>query len=205
MFTVQNRDELKQTIKLVNDTYNELTSIYYKNGNHSSMNYKKLELIEVSDSTKFSQEAREYIRFMSYHFLDDCMVQLIKKNIRSRVKSLGSFNEKISQYISNPKTHGKVMVNKSINDLVGLRFLVYDLNNNLDDYIKFLEELKNTIFSNIYRPYIKNKSNSSYCAIHFYLKDDNKHFPWEIQLWDPNSVENNKKEHSKHEKNRTKY
>lgn len=205
MFIAKNKTELRQTIKLIDDAYLNLTSLYYRDADSNLINFGSTNLIDVSDSTEFISELKRYVNFMSKHLWDDCILELSARKIRNRVKSLGSLNEKIYQYNSSRRLKGKVRINKSINDLVGARFLVKNLNDNLEDYLEYIKQLKNTDIVDIYRPYIKNKDTSKYCAIHIYLKDTNKHFCWEIQLWDPNSLEDNKLEHAKHEEDRLKY
>lgn len=205
MFRVENKEELINTIDIIDNAFQILNSIYYNDKKHEMMNYNKVQLSSAALSSKFIVEASQYNKFLKKHQTDDCMIPIIGKKIHTRVKALESLHDKIEQYLKNTRIRGNVIINKSINDMFGCRFLVEGLNENLEAYRDLLIFLKDNGYESIYRPYIKNKETSKYCAIHFYLKDSNKHFCWEVQLWDPNSFEDNFKEHKKHEDNRIKY
>lgn len=205
MLTVNNKNELKEVICIVDQAYVSLTNDFFDKY-PCTMNFNKLQLSEAIKSNVFITTSLNYMKFMSDNSFCDEMVKLYSLDVRRRVKTIDSLHNKMEQYLANSNIQGKVIINKSINDLIGVRFLVKDLNDHLDDYIDFLKYLKNNnIITDIYRPYIKNKDTSRYIGLHVYLKDNNHHFPWEIQLWDPRSVEDNYSEHDKHESNRNLY
>lgn len=116
--------------------------------------------------------------------------------VRYRVKQSESIGEKIRYYLGDQHENGKVPIIKSLNDLLGFRIFVQDV-----DFVH--DELKNdtNIKVHIDRMYMRKKD--GYIGLHIYFKNhNNKFFPWELQIWNVRHAELNENLHKEHKQKR---
>ena len=116
--------------------------------------------------------------------------------IRYRVKQSESIREKIIYYLGPEHEGGKVSINKSLNDLLGFRIFVENLEIIYTNLCKD-NEVKNIIN----RMYMRNKG--GYVGLHIYFKNNNnKFFPWELQIWCVDNIKSNEQSHKEHKQKR---
>lgn len=114
--------------------------------------------------------------------------------VKSRVKMTNSIVYKVKKYTS-LEHHGKVPLNKCMNDLMGIRVIVNcDIEHNeicahIHDVfgLKCIDSSKTDPVTGI----------PTYIATHVYFKDDNRQFPWELQIWLTKNAENNYNSHER--------
>ncbi|MDT2859202.1 hypothetical protein P7H71_04695 [Lactococcus lactis] len=115
--------------------------------------------------------------------------------IRYRIKQSESINEKLLYYMSEAHLFGKVPLNKCLNDFLGFRILVDDL----DVIYNSLET--NDDLKTIVKMYLR--EDGEYKGLHIYFKNgNNRFFPWELQIWDINQSVQNESSHQKHKQKR---
>lgn len=117
-----------------------------------------------------------------------------------RIKAPDSRVAKLKHYMSDKNEQGMVNINKCLNDLFGLRIWI----ENFDHSEAIIEEIKKRV--NIIPFRIYNASKGKYKATHAYFSNgNNKYFPWELQIWNPNDTESNICSHSVHKQGYTKW
>lgn len=120
--------------------------------------------------------------------------------VSSRIKEPASIFSKIMHYRKEKLEKGNVFINKCLNDLFGFRIKVPNFIHS-EETVAFLE-------NNIETSSIKvhNSCKGSYNATHLYFKNgNNKFFPWELQIWNPNDSEENIKSHQLHKQGYAKW
>lgn len=115
--------------------------------------------------------------------------------VRYRIKQSESINEKLLYYMSEKHQFGKIPLNKCLNDFLGFRILVSDL----DDVYNSLDTNYN--LKTIVKMYLRKDGN--YKGLHLYFKNgNNRFFPWELQIWDINQASRNELSHKEHKQKR---
>lgn len=90
---------------------------------------------------------------------------------------------------------GKVPLNKCLNDLLGFRILVIDLES---VYATLKHDDRVTSITKMYL-----RTDGGYSGIHLYFKNgNNKFFPWELQIWDIEQSSSNEISHREHKQKR---
>lgn len=180
------------------------------------INFKRVNVRDLFDeNNKINEDFVHEIHTYVYTLRDPQLI--IMKNIQSetlekhsnkfkleyRIKTLERIESKLLEYYINPETtYGRSSLIKCINDLMGFRFII-KTNKHLDDFEalikKFFRSVVDKYDVNV-RILLRNISldEISYKAIHVYIKEDNYHFPWEIQFWRKKDEINNRISHRKH-------
>lgn len=115
--------------------------------------------------------------------------------IRSRIKQAESISEKLLYYMTDVHEFGKVPLNKCLNDFLGFRILVIDL-----ESVYGALKCDNRV-TNITKMYLR--TDGDYSGIHLYFKNgNNKFFPWELQIWDIEQSSSNEISHREHKQKR---
>lgn len=158
--------------------------------NISKLRTNKIYSNEALDS-QFNKELQYYLDKM-----DDFEFRVLEISskyisedfkINMRKKSPDSIMSKI---IRNSTEH--IMVSRVLNDLFGMRCIVLDVDN-------FIEELKSKCEERNYRFLQKNNPNEDYRAHHIYIKgNDNFVFHIEVQIWDIKNEKMNLESHKKY-------
>ena len=117
----------------------------------------------------------------------------------SRVKQYNSIIYKVANYYTKKikGEFGTMSINKCLNDVFGLR-VITEVDFNFQD-VKDLIQKKFPKFKCI------NSSKGDYRAIHIYVKQDNFHYFWEVQLWYKGDEKKNHESHKKHKQEYTKW
>lgn len=122
-------------------------------------------------------------------------IQMTFPNLRYRIKQGESISEKLLYYMTQAHQNGEVALNKCLNDLLGFRILVP----NLDVIYRCLIIDEN--LNRVIKIYLR--EDGQYKGLHIYFKNgNNKFFPWELQVWDINQAEKNESSHKKHKQKR---
>jgi hypothetical protein len=118
--------------------------------------------------------------------------------VRYRVKRNATTFKKLQAKSLLEKENGSYNIGKVVNDLMGFRIILSNVNENKGKIELILKNYKDkgTISRYYYR------EDNGYRAFHCYFKESNKAFPWELQIWDAKDEYQNNNLHSKHEKQR---
>lgn len=144
------------------------------------MSNKELQLFTIDYIEKFKGVIKKELNF-----------KIDGLSIEYRLKNINSIYDKIYRY-NDSKEKGRIPILKCLNDLMGIRFIIEDI-----DYYDFIiKEIENNFKSERYR--FINSSKNGYKAYHLYIKIDNNMFPFEIQFWKKVDEESNKKFHQIH-------
>lgn len=193
---------LSKLIDAISEEYLYFSQKFIQKVNMSKYNLRKLNICNIMRDDYFLHELIPgYLKFsailmekIEYDFLD----YLLDFDFSYRVKSQKTTYDKIRQYSYREKSLGGISVNKSLNDLVGFRIILADIEKNLDG-IRDLLTLKcddKKLFRFIDRDV------GGYHAIHCYFKINNYSFPWELQIWDSANKADNFFAHEEHERKR---
>lgn len=110
-----------------------------------------------------------------------------------RVKTSESILDKIKRY---SKNEDQYPVNSWLNDIFGCRLILAK-----EDLEKIEEELDSWQEKYGLKNWYK-REKDGYKGVHVYFKNKNNfYFPWELQLWDKDDVENNIESHRLHKRN----
>lgn len=193
---------LSKLIDTISEEYLYFSQKFIQKVNMSKYNLRKLNIGNIMRDDYFLHELIPgYLKFsailmekIEYDFLD----YLLDFDFSYRVKSQKTTYDKIRQYSYREKSLGGISVNKSLNDLVGFRIILADIEKNLDG-IRDLLTLKcddKKLFRFI------DCDVGGYHAIHCYFKINNYSFPWELQIWDSANKADNFFAHEEHERKR---
>lgn len=173
--------EILKYIKLLVNLYNLKINGWNL---RTDKNFKKFYVCDFLKDAEFQEFTRNYL--MKFNtIIKDINLNVQGINILCRIKNLNSIYYKINRY--NKKYNGKIPINKSLNDLLGVRLII----DNSFDY-DYLMSLIQDEFDN-YR--FLDASKKGYIANHLYIKVDNFSFPFEIQFWKKENETNNKNLH----------
>lgn len=162
-------------------------------------NLKKREVssIVVNDSIEgqFQNLISAYKSALNRNIVKVWDIQNKFTGIRYRIKQAESISEKILYYMSRNHQFGKIPLNKCLNDFLGFRVLVDDLET-VHDSLKI--DSRVTSISKMYL-----RVDGNYRGLHLYFKNgNNRFFPWELQIWDKNQSQMNEVSHKEHKQKR---
>jgi len=162
-------------------------------------NLKKKQVIDIINDRNlmnYIQKYREFIDLRSFDVYkgNNCFQDF---NFYYRLKTDNSMNEKIQDYIHYRKEHGRIMIHKCFNDILGTRIII-------DSELNGTQLMEN--ISKRYGKYVcvdsskpKGSLKKDYSAIHVYLKtESNTDFRWEIQIWKKEDEYSNNESHRTH-------
>ncbi len=171
------------------------------------MNLKKTRISDIVSEcgqkydTDFIHLYIKYIEAVNLHSLDYYLdVDKTKIEVRHRSKQKESALSKIHLYRVVKSGDGKYAIQKSLNDLFGIRLIIdteigYD---ELEEKIKSSADLQCKLFQTYVR------TDGEYKALHMYIKGEgNSYFPWEIQIWRQSDESSNESSHALHKSKRT--
>jgi len=116
-------------------------------------------------------------------------------HIRVRTKEFTSIIYKIDN--KSKQQNGKLPIYKYLNDLLGFRIV----DNNYNDNIEYVRNYLEYLIEDKYKHRIRyvNQNNDNYKGDHIYfLGQDNKFFPMELQIWNREYEQKNIESHSKY-------
>lgn len=193
---------IEATINLFQEKHIEFTKQFYSTCN-SKLNLKKIRMCELKENYDLLQIMSKYLKSLASIVDDEFMTLEPNDEFRWRVKCYESVLKKIKFYNTN-KQNGTYPITKSLNDLFGGRLILPNINNNKDELLECLNQLKSCKNSCIYRVLPRNISDEDYTyrAFHIYFQLENYCFPWELQIWDCKDEKSNYESHQQHEKNK---
>lgn len=161
------------------------------------INLKKLTYTDIYYDHNFQTLIRHSLKnlvMFDFSLLDDYQFDYQDITVRYRIKNPDTINEKIEQYYRREQTLGGINLQKGLNDFLGVRLIMVGINDNAEAIIEYLRSL------GVRRPYYRH--DHEYRGIHGYFYGNNSQFPWELQLWDEASRNDNLADHQYHEQQR---
>lgn len=196
---------LAALVEYTDNLYNKVSSDWLEHLEESGMSPVNLKTKKVSDIMNDSSIRKAVMEYQAY--LNDIDLNNLFKHesasdfvICYRIKMQNSIEDKILRYSSEElHQNGKVPINKCLNDLFGIR-VVADVSisheaiqsyiNQKYSHLRCIDSSKD-VQDPIKYPNIK------YIATHIYYKgrNDNRLFPWELQVWRKGNSSMNDKSH----------
>lgn len=181
-------DIVTQYADIVREWKEEFSDIRY-------YNLRKLQICDVVEDSNFYDYTQAFRTFVDEKYQKITFMHnnglLTSARVTNRVKSIRSMDDKIRRYNSG-NLHGKMKVNKCLNDIVGFRIILGD-NLNRIQIANLLSDKYSSTREQSFR--ITEASKNGYYATHVYFKVDNSCFPCEIQLWNMEDAKQNIKMH----------
>lgn len=199
---MNNLDVLEQLINYLHDLYVSFNNEFYKNKEYEQFNFKRFTVSQAKNNLYFNNVLlkdyikelhnfyNEYVDFTAY-YAKGC-------EIRSRIKFMPTIQKKLLQFSNRSETEGSFVIKKSLNDLFGIRVILDNINQSYDILEHQLDRYKSQNL--ISRYYYRNEGD--YKGTHCYFQDSNRHFPWELQIWDHKDKIDNVNSHVEHERKR---
>lgn len=158
---------------------------------------KTVSTIVENDTIKpnFQELINSYKEALNNNIFTISNIQTKYNAIRFRIKQAESISEKLLYYMNDIHENGKIPINKCLNDFLGFRIFVDDLESIYDSLQKsILKTQKIKIYL---------REDDKYRAIHIYFKNGrNVYFPWELQIWDIKDSISNEISHREHKQKR---
>lgn len=158
---------------------------------------KTVSTIVENDTIKpnFQELINSYKEALNNNIFTISNIQTKYNAIRFRIKQAESISEKLLYYMNDIHENGKIPINKCLNDFLGFRIFVDDLESIYDSLQKsILKTQKIKIYL---------REDDKYRGIHIYFKNGrNVYFPWELQIWDIKDSILNEKSHREHKQKR---
>lgn len=179
--------QTKQLVKEINRLHHDFSKDYFETGRVEKINLSRtIAHVPVPPIYKYRLTLHESVN-------DYLMTADIDIRYFYRVKTRESIDDKIERFSTREDQYP---VNNWLNDIFGARIIlaaaeittIMDL---LDDWQDELS-LKNW--------YLRHKE--GYKGLHIYFKNkSNFYFPWELQIWDVEDIQNNIQNHEKFKRN----
>lgn len=200
--------QVEEMIKLVTSHQDNFNELYFSNPHSGPYNLNKKRIDHIFCPIQqriINEELNEYCygyrqsltSFHISHILSNPFLQstaaafVATQRLKSRVKNSVSMADKIKKYALNDSHNGAIPINKCLNDLLGFRMLLPN-RESLHDQIA-------TLCSSNSRTKCVDSSKGDYKATHVYIRGTkNFHFPWELQIWDPEHAETNDHSHAQY-------
>ena len=205
MWDTQFGDKFEAVIRDLYDSYMRLSKEWIES-NDLKINLKKTTLLDYSNGPDCYKDIKKYLSFLNEKTLDLYIEGHYVFEFKTRVKNINAVEQKIDGYKNREDTsNGRVSVIKCLNDLFGMRIVWKQISLEHKDVDNFMKER----LSDIQYKCI-NSSKNGYKATHIYFRHNdpvykNKVYPWELQLWNPEDADNNKKSHAKYKQGYTKW
>lgn len=162
------------------------------------INLKKICVSDLDVDSSIYKTIINYVQFLNEHCpsmtLD--LSSVCSSNVTARVKTQNSIEYKIYNYKTSRHELGKVPLNKCMNDLFGIR-IISEIPLTFEQVYAFIEKA----YGGKYR--CIDSSKGEYKAIHLYFKENNRVFPWELQIWNSVDSRSNFESHKKYKQGYT--
>ncbi len=184
----ENIEKVETLISEINRIHKEFSDYYFSKMNITFNLKKNINHVPVEYIYKYRLNLHENIN----DYL--CKANKLNKiNYFYRVKTKESIDDKINRFSCD---NNLFPVCNWLNDIFGARIILnqYEINIILD----YLDEWKNKYgLKNWYK-----RDKDEYRGIYLYFNNgDNTFFPWELQIWDINDVDDNINSHIKYKRN----
>ena len=192
-------EEILDLAKKINDLHKVFGDEWF---DENSINLKKQRIEHVCFDgplidPEFYSYIIQYIQDLTDFSLEniysiDCPYRVI-----NRTKNPDSIVAKLIYYRHEKAEKGIVSINKCLNDLMGLRVFVENYNHK-ENFTKLCEVLAKEAIK------VHNSCKGQYKATHLYFQNENnKLFPWELQIWNTEDEEENIHSHQIHKQDYT--
>ena len=189
--------ELKALIDYLQTVYTKLTE-EWKEVSSVNFSMKRTTVADIYTDDVIYTNIQEYLQFLNsrsaaitFDFSFIC-----RYNVTARVKAKNSIEYKLKNYMTDKHEHGKIPVNKCLNDLFGVRIF-------LEDRLEYSEinQFVQETYKGKYR--CIDSSKLEYKATHIYFKENNESFPWELQIWNKEESKENFESHKRYKQEYT--
>ncbi len=197
--------DIQRIIREICEMHERFSHFWLNDAQDDPINMKKTEIRHICDvynhdgmfilHNEFYTIFNDYIRKLEDLIIEtDLDFDYSDYDLRMRVKQNESIVNKIRYYRIGKEGEGRYSLKKCLNDLFGIRILVPGFKHSDEEFHNLCRELQNA-----YRIKFRDSSKQEYKATHVYFEgSENKFFPWELQIWNPNDVEKNMISHEKH-------
>lgn len=195
---VNNLIELKQLLDDVYIVYKKVCNDWQTE--NQLYNQVKYTINDVFENASLFVDIFQYRDFLNNKEVAEVLYLSTLNNIEHmRVKQFNSILYKLVNYQSKKVNgeSGTIALNKCLNDILGLRVIT-------NEKFKF-EEVKKLVSENYLKFKCIEAIRGEYKAIHIYIKEDNYHYQWEVQLWNIDDLKKNYESHKKHKQAYTKW
>lgn len=191
-------------IHLINEIgrlHNRFSTDFFENRQTYNLKKVRVDSVVFNDSydESFIGLVEEYIEALAeWIFYLDFESNNPLLDTRFRGKNRGSSLNKLTYY-RHGKANSSIPLQKCMNDLLGFRIII----NQEFDYQELLNQIQNSdrLETSLFRPYVR--TDEVYQGIHLYFKsENNKFFPWELQIWKKLDADLNEEAHRKHKEKR---
>lgn len=196
-------EELDTLIVFIQKEYDELINRWKKSDLYSSFNQKITLVKDINQDNNILKQILNYRNFINENnlYLKMRFEGLsLKSKFNTRVKAQNSIEDKVENYMTDKHENGAVPINKSFNDIFGVR-IIFDEDVDYSIINNFIEKKYN-------KKYIKctdSSKNTGYVATHVYFRRDNYNFQWELQIWDKKHEKVNVESHEKYKQEYAKW
>lgn len=183
-------DNLKNLIDYLHSSYTEIARNWML-GDYPKINIKKFLVSDIDNNEIIYKSIMKYIELLNDQ-TPDVVLQfpfICSYVVRSRIKAQNSIEYKIKNYKTADHNFGKIPIKKCLNDLFGVRITLDPPSLDFEQILSFIDET----YQGKFRYY--DASKGDYRAIHLYIKENNKTFPWELQIWNKCDAQKNVKSH----------
>lgn len=191
-------DQIETIILIIHQNYQTFCEFYYSN-HPFEVNLRRLSCAEALNDDFLTQ------MFIYINSLTQTQSAIIGKGLlkyseflRMRVKQYDTAYHKVLAKSISEESEGEYPIIKVINDLMGMRIILPNVNDNYDHIKALLNCLKKQkIISRFYH-----RDDHKYHAFHCYFKKSNITFPWELQIWNQKDEQENVTAHLRHNQER---
>lgn len=190
-------DELKNLIDYIQSVYSKVTSEWLQS-TEAKINMKKTQISDINVDGTIYQNIMEYVQLLNERSAGIALqLSLVcSYQVTARVKTQNSIEYKIQNYKTGRHEFGRVSINKCFNDLFGVR-IILETSLTFEEVLAFVEKT----YQGKYR--CIDSSKLDYKAVHLYFRENNRSFPWELQIWNRCNVESNFASHKKYKQEYT--
>ncbi|WP_404335886.1 hypothetical protein [Planococcus rifietoensis] len=209
------RDHLISLIKYINNLH-KIQSLKWIDSTKEPINLKTRKIRDLFSESESNEQneannlSTEFLKYLNVYCDNLNMLatepefDLLPQDLhsRSRVKDPDSRVAKLLHYMNGKSEAGKVGINKCLNDLMGFRVWLNDHKHGKHN----CELLKEELSSEGVSVRVHDSCKEDYKATHIYFSNENnKFFPWELQIWNHKDHESNISSHSEHKQGYTKW
>lgn len=191
-------DTIEKIVREINQMHSEFSKKHF-NEIEKPYHLRRTEVRSIIDNETICDRFLEYIENYQKKVnlvivFSDFEYDYALLDGRLRIKQKESIQNKLIHYFH--KTEGgKMGIQKCLNDLLGFRIIIDNLDVKSDELVKMLDMLKEEL--SLMRWY--NRDDSGYKGIHIYFKNrNNNFFPWELQIWNRDDAIKNEESHKVH-------
>ena len=179
--------KVEQIISEINRIHKQFSDDYFETGKIEKINLSRtISKVPVEHIYKYRLTLHECIN-------DYLMTAEIEMKYFYRVKTRESIDDKIIRFTNREDQYP---VNNWLNDIFGARIVLS--NSDIAQLMDLLDDWQENF--GLKNWYLRNKE--GYKGLHIYFKNkSNFYFPWELQIWDEDDVENNIRNHEMFKRN----